>query len=450
MTLNGWGNTTPALCRVLRPERGRDLRAIVALDGDNRGLIARGLGRSYGDSALNDGGRVVLDQKLDRLIGFDPEAGVLECEAGVSLGELIDVFLPRGFFPSVVPGTKFVTVGGAIAADIHGKNHHVDGTFGNFVESIELLTGTGEILTCSREQNADAFWATVGGMGLTGLILSARLRLRRVESAYLHVDYHKARNLDHALELFGQGDREFRYSVAWIDCLAKGEALGRSVLMRGDHAPADDLPGPLRASPLTIRPKRKKSIPFNFPGFVLNPLSIKAFNALYYSRHKDGRKLVDFDTYFFPLDGIFHWNRMYGRRGFIQYQALFPTSTAREGMIELLEAIAKSRMASFLAVLKTTGPANEGLLSFPKPGLTLALDLPNSGRKLRELVGRLDEILLKHDGRLYLAKDATMSRETFERMYDRAGEFRRIKMCLDTRGRFASTQARRLGLVEGS
>jgi decaprenylphospho-beta-D-ribofuranose 2-oxidase len=447
MDLSGWGNYMPQTCRVIRPERQRDLRQILT-DGNDRACISRGLGRSYGDPALNDRGCVILHRRLNRLLAFNPGTGLLTCEAGVSLGEIIEVFLPRGYFIPVTPGTKFVTVGGAIAADVHGKNHRRDGTFSSFVESFDLLTGVGQVITCSREREPEAFWATVGGMGLTGMILTARFRLKRVDSAYINVEYRRTRDLDQALEMFGAGNDDYRYSVAWIDCLASGRSLGRSVLMRGDHAPVDDLPNALRRLPLVIRARRKKSVPFNLPALMLNPLSVKVFNALYYAMHRDGRKLIDYDSFFYPLDGVLHWNRMYGESGFIQYQALFPPETARRGIIDLLAAIAASKMASFLTTMKVTGPANDGLLSFPKPGLTLALDLPNVGRRLLGVVHHFDEIVLKHGGRLYLAKDATMSRLSFERMYDRLGEFRRVKARLDPDNRFVSSQARRLGIVE--
>src|SRR5262249_45648093 len=237
---------------------------------------------------------------------------------------------------------------------------------------------------------------TIGGMGLTGVIISARFRMIPVESAYIDVDFTRARNLDHAFDLFEQGDRGYRYSVAWIDCLSSGDSLGRCVLMRGNHAPRASLPPKLRERPLHSRKGRGKSIPFNFPGFALNSWSVRAFNELYYRRHGDGRKVVDYDRFFYPLDGVLHWNRLYGRRGFVQYQALFPPETSRLGMRALLQAIAASRMASFLAVLKSTGAANEGLLSFPKPGYTLALDLPNTGRRLQALLKQLDSIVLEN------------------------------------------------------
>jgi FAD/FMN-containing dehydrogenase len=269
-----------------------------------------------------------------------------------------------------------------------------------------------------------------------------------VETAYIDVEYRKARNLDHAFELFQQGDKDFRYSVAWIDCLAHGDALGRCVLMRGNHATAGQIPARLRRLPLQIKRKRLKSVPFNFPSFVLNSWSVRAFNELYYRRHGDARKIVDYNSFFYPLDGITHWNRMYGRRGFVQYQALFPPESSASGMRALIELIAASRMASFLAVLKSTGAANDGLLSFPKPGHTLALDLPNQGGRLLDLLTRLDALVLQHGGRLYLAKDATMSAETFAQMYPRLREFQALRKRIDPDGRWSSAQAARLHIVE--
>lgn len=445
--ISGWGNFPVEECQLYRPEKPGDLRAIIAGGNGVPDVISRGLGRSYGDAALNRGSGVILHTRLNRFIDFDPQAGLLECEAGVSLAEILEVFLPRGFFPPVTPGTKFVTVGGAIAADVHGKNHHQDGSIGPFISDFQLQTANGEVLTCSRDQNADAFRATFGGMGLTGAILSARLRLRAVESAWINVDYQRAANLDQALESFSSGDARYQYSVAWIDCLAGGAKLGRSVLMRGNHAAAGDLPESLRSNPLKIRAKRKRSVPFNMPGFALNSLSVRAFNAAFYKKHKDGRKLIDYDSFFYPLDSTLHWNRMYGKRGFVQYQAAFPAATSRAGLVELLEKLSASKRASFLAVLKTFGPAGEGLLSFPIPGQTLALDLPNTGPDLHDFLRALDEIVLKHGGRVYLAKDACLSPAAFRQMYPNLDEFRRIKRQLDPSGRFNSSLAKRLEIA---
>ena len=440
--LAGWGNMAAERSPVYRPERLGELRGTVETCGET--LISRGLGRGYGDAAINAGG-VVSHLRLNRVLALDEQRGTVECEAGVTFDDLLRVGLPRGFFPSVTPGTKHVTVGGAIAADVHGKNHHVDGSLADSLLDFRLLTASGQILRCSRTENAPAFWATLGGMGLTGAIVDARLRLRPVTSAFLTVDYEKTADLDATLERFAQGDARFQYSVAWIDCLARGRSLGRSVLMRGNHTPADELPAAVR-QPLALRTRHHKQVPCFLPNMVLNSWSVRAFNALYYRRRRDRRAVVDCDTFFYPLDAVGHWNRIYGRRGFLQYQAVFPTASSRTGLVALLEAIAASRQASFLAVLKTFGPANQGLLSFPMAGSTLAVDLPNTGHAVRALLDGLDEIVIRHGGRVYLAKDVRLSRPAFEAMYPRADEFRRVKQALDPAGRFHSAMGRRLGL----
>jgi len=451
MSLDGWGRFRPLETQVARPEHPAELPQWLEATSSPT-LIGRGLGRSYGDSAIDERGLTVLCTRMNRFLAFDPETGTVTCESGTSFDELIRTFLPRGYFLPVTPGTKFVTVGGAIAADIHGKNHHCDGTFGQFVESIDLLTGTGDLLQCGPNQWQEPFQATLGGMGLTGLILRGRFRLHPVETSKIVVDYHKAEDLDRAFELFNEGDQNYRYSVAWIDCLARRKSLGRSVLMRGNHAARDDLPPNWRTSPLPIPKRKSKTVPFDLPDFVLNPWSVGAFNELYYRMHRHRTEvLTDIEPFFYPLDSLQHWNRLYGRRGFIQYQALFPTESSHRGMIALLEEIARSRQVSFLAVLKRTGPASAGLMSFPEPGHTLALDLPNRGHRLIDLTRRLDRIVLDHGGRLYLAKDALTDDSTLAAMYgDRLQRFRAVKNQLDPDGRFVSAQARRLGLVSGS
>lgn len=447
-SLAGWGNMAAERSRVYRPERLDDLRGTIenwdAAQDCRRTVISRGLGRAYGDAAINAGG-IISHLRLNRFLAFDPEQGIIECEAGVSFDELLRVALPRGFFPSVTPGTKHITVGGAIAADVHGKNHHVDGSFAHCLLDFRLLTASGEMLRCSRTENAPAFWATLGGMGLTGAIVDARFHLRPVTSAYLAVDYERTADLDATLESFAQGDARYQYSVAWIDCLARGRSLGRSVLMRGNHTPAEELPE-TAGRPLALRRRRSKHVPCFLPNCVLNSWSVQAFNAVYYRRHGDRRAVVDYDSFFYPLDAVEHWNRIYGRRGFLQYQAVFPTASSRAGLIGVLEALAASRQASFLAVLKTFGAANQGLLSFPLAGATLAVDLPNTGPAVRALLNDLDTIVIQHGGRVYLAKDVRLPRQTFEAMYPRADEFRRVKAELDPNGRFDSALARRIGL----
>lgn len=455
--LAGWGRYRPADCAVASGHSVDAVRRAVVNGRDDESqptapvpLIARGLGRSYGDPAVIEGGAVLQMPPLDRLIRFDPSTGVLETEAGVSIETVLDVFLPRGWFPLVTPGTKFVTLGGAIAADVHGKNHHHDGAFSQCVDWFDLMLADGRIIRCSPtgdDFERQLFDATVGGMGLTGVILRAALRLRPVESSYINVSYQRAANLDEALDLFARGDEQFTYSVAWIDCLARGGSLGRSVLIRGDHASVADLPPRLAASPLPITHGAKASVPFDFPGFALNRWSVRAFNSLYYFKHADKTTLVDYDAFFYPLDSINHWNRIYGSRGFVQYQPVIPPESARDALVKMLEKITQAGAASFLAVLKTMGPENDGLLSFPRTGATLALDMPNTGSSLLELLSELDRIVLDHGGRVYLAKDAAMSAETFARMYPRLEAFRTVKQEVDPRMRFVSAQARRLGIV---
>jgi FAD/FMN-containing dehydrogenase len=445
--ISGWGNCPVERCFLETPHSQADLQTIVTA-GSQPTYIPRGLGRAYGDSALNASQGVIVQTRLNHFLAFDQETGLLECEAGVSLDEILRHLLPRGWFVPTTPGTKFVTIGGAIAADVHGKNHHVHGSFASGVLAFQLLTATGQVLSCSRHENPDVFWATLGGMGLTGIILRARIQLRKVPSSFIQVTYRRTRDLDAALECFAATNRDYVYSVAWIDCLARGRSLGRSVVMLGNDAGADDVRRRLGVDPYFLPDRRKKSVPFHFPGSALNPWSVAAFNAVYYAAHRDAEKLVHCDSFFYPLDNVLAWNRIYGRRGFIQYQALFPPETSRTGLVALLEALSRARRASFLAVLKSSGPGNDGLLSFLAPGHTLALDIPNTGPDLCDFLGELDELLLKNGGRLYLAKDAMTTARAFAAMYPRLDEFRAVKARVDPNNRFVSTQARRLQIVE--
>ena len=444
--IGAWSNFPVQDCFAVRPEKVAELRTIPT-EGTLGDYIPRGMGSGYGDAALNAGSGVILHERLCRMLDFDPATGVLTAEGGAGFADIIKVFLPRGWFLPVTPGTKYISVGGAIAADVHGKNHHSDGSIGRFVLDLELLTGTGEILHCSREHNADVFFATIGGMGLTGSIVSARIQLRKVESGYINVRYQRARDLDEALALFAAGDQDHRFSVAWIDCLASGKSFGRSVLMRGDHAPASGLTGKAAAAPLAPPPKRRTGVPFFAPSWVLNQWSVKAFNAAFYGKHKDRDALVDYDSYFYPLDSVANWNRMYGRRGYLQYQMVLPHASARAGLVQLLERLVASRRASFLAVLKAMGPESGGMLSFPTPGYTLALDLPYSGTDVLEFLRGLDEVVLDHGGRIYLAKDTCMKPESFERMYPALGRFREVKARVDPHNRFASSLSKRLKIA---
>jgi decaprenylphospho-beta-D-ribofuranose 2-oxidase len=446
--IHGWGRFPVATSQVFRPEKRSALGEILQ-DGLLSNVVPRGLGRSYGDAAINGAqGGVVDVTRLNRFLSFDESTGVLTAEAGVSLAEIIETFLPRGFFPPVTPGTKFVTLGGAVASDVHGKNHEVDGTITTFIDRFTLLVPSGEVLTCSRSEHSDVFWATVGGMGLTGFILTVTLRLRRIETSYQVVDYLQLPNLDAAFKAFEAGHSQ-RYSVAWIDCLGTGKSLGRSVLMLGDDATPDQVKkaGKTDLLPVCHQLKRKAAIPVDFPSWVLNPLSIRAFNEAFYLKNRTTHgKLVDYDTYYYPLDFVNGWSRMYGGRGFLQYQFVLPPETAYEGLTRILGELAKHGAASFLAVLKRFGAENEGLLSFPKPGYTLALDIPwREG--LVEMLQRLDEVVLKYKGRTYLAKDAVLKPEMIRAMYPRLAEFQAIRNRLDPNNRLSSALGRRTGLV---
>jgi FAD/FMN-containing dehydrogenase len=447
--LSGWGNFPVEQCRVLQPHRVSSLRDII-LKGEEGTYISRGLGRAYGDSSLNGHGGVILHTHLNHFLAFDEVRGILKCEAGVSLAEIIECLLPRGWFLPTTPGTKFVTVGGAIAADVHGKNHHADGSFGNFVVSLDLLTAAGEVVTCSPLDHTELFWATVGGMGLTGAILRARVQMVPVETAYYDVTYRRTENIDATLEQLAATNDQYRYSVAWVDCLAKGRSLGRSVLMLGNHASLEDLPLRLRKDALSPRRRRPTQIPMNLPSGLVNAWSVRLFNALYYRTHPNRRQFVDYNTFFYPLDSLLDWNRIYGRSGFFQYQVLFPHRTSRQGLAEMLSQIADSGLGPFLAVLKISGGGTPSPLSFLYAGHTLALDFPVSAASLELVRNKLDPLLLKHGGRLYLAKDATTSAESFAEMYPRLLDFQRIKQQIDPHSRFVSSQAHRLGIVAAS
>ncbi|MFC2947532.1 FAD-binding protein [Virgibacillus sediminis] len=445
--LAGWGNYPKESCYIYRPETLGELKGLIK-DADVDSQIAYGLGRSYGDTALNKDSGVIGTDRLNHFLEFDEEKQTLTCEAGVSLADVIDVFLPRGYFPGVTPGTTYVTIGGAIANDVHGKNHHSDGSFSEYVLSFDLMIADGSIVTCSRTENEELFWATIGGIGLTGIILKATIQLIPVESSYIKATYEKARNLDDAFEKFIENDANFKYSVAWIDCLSTGDSLGRSVLMRGDHARADELPAKIK-KPLGSPDKPGLKMPVNAPGIALNYWSISAFNQLYYSSYKDETKIVDAASFFHPLDSIEDWNKLYGKKGFVQYQAVFPKDREpKKGLRKVLERLTEEKRSSFLAVLKSSGAQNAGMLSFPMEGYTLALDIPIKDDGLFPFLKELDEIVLAHGGRVYLAKDAVLDADTFREMYPRWEEFLRVKQQVDPDGRFASSMSRRLGLTE--
>lgn len=443
--LSGWGRYPRLECTAFRPERVRELESALGAE-ELPHVICRGLGRSYGDAAVNAGGGVIDMSRMNRMLRFQEDTAELTCEAGVNLREIADTFVPRGFFLPVTPGTKFVTVGGAIANDVHGKNHHKAGTFSNFLTSILLLLPSGERIACSRSENEDVFWATIGGVGLTGIIIEATISLKAIPSAYVRVDYEQAKDLHDALQRFEERDDAYEYSVAWVDCVAKGAKLGRAVLMRGNHASPDEAPAKM-ADPYRVPKRMDKTVPFDFPAFALNKTSIGAFNEIFYRRHEDSAgKLVDYDRYFYPLDSIRDWNRMYGKRGFTQYQVTLPKD-ATETLVAVLERVSNSSWPSFLGVLKSFGPAGLGFLSHPIEGHTLTMDIPVRPG-LEDFLHGLDEMVVARGGRLYLAKDAFMREDTFAAMYPKLDKFRAIQGRVDPEGRLSSSLSRRLNIVE--
>lgn len=444
--LVGWGRTAPSRAWVARPHRVDQLSDLM--ESPVRRVIARGLGRSYGDAAQCAGGTVVDVTGLDRIRHVDPTTGQVRVEAGVSLEALMRVFLPKGWFVPVTPGTRHVTVGGALAADIHGKNHHRDGSFASHVSSLDLMTPTGARSLTPTGPEADLYWATAGGLGLTGIITEATLSLMAVETTRIRVDTERLANLDELMAAMEAGDQAYRYSVAWVDCLAKGRSLGRAVLTRGDHATLAEIPAKQRTAALAFDPQVRLRVPAVPPNGLLNPATVRAFNELWYRkapRHEHGR-LHPLTAFFHPLDAIGSWNRLYGSRGFLQYQLVVPFG-AEDTLRLCVERLSRSGCASFLAVLKRFGPGNPGLLSFPMAGWTLALDIPAGATQLWPLLDGLDEEVAGCGGRVYLAKDSRLRPELLSSMYPLLDKWRAVRDQVDPDRLMCSDLARRLGLV---
>jgi len=397
-----WRNELPDLTNVKQP------------------LLPFAYGRSYGDSCLNEGGITLDMSHLRRFIAFDEQAGVLRCEAGVSLADVLELVVPRGWFLPVSPGTKFVSIGGAIANDIHGKNHHKAGTFGRYVISFELLRSNGERLQCSATENEALFRATIGGLGLTGVILWAEFRLKPIVNPYIAMDSIRFESLAEFFDISAESDHDYEYTMSWVDILIGGTALCRGKFMRGNHN---------QEAALATKPVKKQfplAIPINLPTFVLNSLTVKAFNEVYYhvQREKRVHKIVPYDPFFYPLDSIHEWYRLYGKRGFLQYQFVVPFTTGHDAMHDILGRIRKSGEGSFLTVLKKFGDiSSPGMLSFPRPGLTLALDFSYHGKKTLALLNDLDTIVRQSGGVVYPAKDARMTPESFQAYYPQWHEF---------------------------
>ena len=437
--LSGWGGNLYADCVLREPE----LPSEVAPRIDRDGTIARGLGRSYGDAALNDNGRVLGLRRLDRYLGFDTETGVLTCEAGVTLEQIINDFTPGGWFPMITPGTKFVTVGGCIANDIHGKAHHAQGSFSGCVDEINVLLASGQIVQASRTENSDLFWATFGGMGLLGVVLTARIRLRKIETTYFRQKAIPVKDLDAMLAALEENDRHFSYSVATLDVTATGPRLGRGVVSVGEPATRAELPARFASAPLRVSGPPKLNMPFVVSG--LNPLTIRPVNAAIMTTLRRAPSVGHYEGFFYPLDKIGHWNRGYGPRGFAQYQFVIPFDSARH-MHEILKTILSSGELPFLNVLKRFGKESEGLLSFPREGYTLAIDFPIRKNTVA-LLRKLDAMVLEAGGRVYLGKDSYLEAATFRAMYPAIDRWLAVKAKYDPENVFTSDLARRVGLA---
>jgi FAD/FMN-containing dehydrogenase len=428
-----WGRQPRAEQDVLRLWSRHEPFPNASIDGKT--ALPRGNGRSYGDSCLNDGGILIDMRGLDRFIAFDPDTGILRCEAGVLLAEILELVVPQGWFIASTPGTRLITVGGAVANDVHGKAHHRDGTFGRHVRCFELLRSDGSRLLCSPSENREWYEATIGGLGLTGVILWAEITLKPIANPYIEAETIKCANLDDFFEVSAESDQDYEYTAAWLDCTAGGPRLGRALFTRGNHAPAGLVRAP---SP----PKRGHSFPIEPPVSLVNGVTLRAFNSLYYNRQRQRRQraLVHYVPFFYPLDAMLEWNRIYGPQGFFQYQCVLPGADARPAVREVLERIAASGESSFLAVMKVFGDVHSpGILSFPCAGLTLAVDFPNRGAHTLILMEHLDAVVRAAGGRDYPAKDARMSVESFEQYYP---QWRELLPFIDPR--FSSSFWRRV------
>jgi decaprenylphospho-beta-D-ribofuranose 2-oxidase len=442
--LTGWGRISPSVAEVGSPSDpaavASDLRAPGA-------KIARGLGRSYNNAAQCADGLVLRTDRLNRIIELDAATGLVTCEAGVSLEQLMVAGLPSGWFVPVSPGTRQVTIGGAIAADVHGKNHHMAGSFARHVRSIDMLLPDGSAHRVAPESDPELFWATAGGMGLTGFIFRATVQLKRVATSRVLVDTVRTADIDETMAVLAEHDHRFGYTVAWSDSLARGSSLGRSVITSGDFAEPDHLPEPQRADPYRFNPRARLAVPMVFPPGLMNKYSIALANEAIYRKAPASRtgELQTIGKFFHPLDGIRNWNRVYGPGGFRQYQYVVPFG-AEATVRRSFEMVSAARAPSFVTVLKRFGEGDPGLLSFPMPGWTLALDFPARTPGLDDLLNRLDELVVGVGGRVYLAKDSRVAPEMLAAMYPRLEEFRKLRAELDPRGSLQSDLSRRLGL----
>lgn len=445
--LTGWGRTAPSAADVLTPVTAEEVAATVA-GAPARGVLARGLGRSYGDAAQNAGGAVIDATASAGILGFDEATGELRVAAGTSLDHIMRALVPRGWFVPVTPGTRHVTVGGAVASDIHGKDHHRVGTWCAHVAEMTLATPAEGVVTVAPDRDPDLFWATAGGMGLTGVVLDATVRMAPIATSRALVDTDRTDDLASCMELLAAGDDEYRYSVAWVDLLPARGATGRSVVTRGRFAEVDELPPSDRRDPLAFDPRALAAVPPLVPVGLLDRWSIQAFNELWWRRAPAQRRgeVQTISRFFHPLDGIEHWNRAFGPRGVLQWQIAVPFG-AEDVVHAVAEAFRSARVPTVIGVLKRFGAANPGPLSFPQPGWTLSLDMPAAAPSAPALLDRLDREVAEAGGRIYLTKDSRMRPELLERMYPRLGEWRAVRSRVDPDGVVTSDLGRRLGLA---
>ncbi|MDA8027037.1 MAG: FAD-binding oxidoreductase [Actinomycetota bacterium] len=440
--ISGWGRTQWVRSQLERASTLDEVRNVV--QNAEKKLIPRGLGRSYGDAAQLSGGiAITIDEPVTDPIIAD---GKTTLSAGYSLDNLLRRIVPKGYFVPVTPGTRYVTLGGALASDIHGKNHHIEGTFSRHIESFAIVTPTGTQLVTENSE-PDLFNATSGGMGLTGVVTDMTMKLIPIESAYIKMETARLRDLDETLSTMAGSDHKFRYSVAWIDLMARGSAMGRSVLTRGDHASLSELPPQMASDPLKYEAKALVDAPPFIPNGLLNNITVRAFNELWFRKAPTFRadEITSIASFFHPLDMVGKWNRIYGKKGFLQYQFVLPDGQ-EEVLRGIIERLSGLQVASFLAVLKRFGPENDGFLSFPKPGWTLALDIPITNAELGNLLDELDRIVLGAGGRIYLAKDSRMSKEVFEEMYPKLDKFKEVKARVDPNNVITSDIATRLSI----
>lgn len=439
--LSGFGKYPKAKCKVTQPPGIFDIHEILK----KYSVIPRGLGRSYGDASLNEKGIVAETALMNRFISFDETSGIVNCESGVTYKDLLETFVIRGWFPGVTPGTKYVTMGGAIASDVHGKNHHKVGSISSFVRSFRVLTASGEIIDCSRENNSGLFWATVGGMGLTGFILDCELQLKKITSPYIFNKAIKLGNLDALFDKIEEYSDNYHYSVAWIDVVAKGSSYGRGILLLGNNAEINELPEKLKKKSQLKYIEKKITVPFEIPFNTLNKLTVSLFNAGIYTTARNREDFQHYDKYFYPLDFVLDWNHIYGKSGLVQYQLNVPLEKGKEAIDNVLKKVVSYGGGSFLAVIKKMGN-QDGILSFPFEGYTLSMDFPVKKGTI-EMCRELDKIVMKYGGRTYLTKDSILDEITFKQMYSGLWEkWMEIKMKYDPNNKFTSNLGRRIGL----